>query len=366
MSSSQRAIVKIHYAPAHTLAKHIYYLGMDGKGPDGKKPEFFTEKGKEVETGAIEKEERVYKIVLSPEHTVSADSRKKLNIQQLTRDFMAEFEKQYALPDKREERFTKDMQPGETGRLRWFAASHYNTSNPHSHIVIRGIDSKGHEVYLDPDLVKRSNEIARDLVTKQLGQRTKLEIESQLNREITSERFTQIDAVIAKKLEIYHTAVPLSSVQKDRLEYLEHHMHLATKIGANTYQLEPKWKQILKYNGRKDDYIKTIYHDLPPEKREQFMNQQSKHRLVIYRRDWTVTGKVVANGIADELLDRPYVLVQSKSGAQYFYTSNQLKLSDLKIGSTITLDKGKVVRAPEIQINKAQEKGQGRGLERSH
>jgi type IV secretory pathway VirD2 relaxase len=35
-------------------------------------------------------------------------------------------------------------------RLRWGAVNHYNTDNPHVHIVVRGVDQAGHEVWIDP------------------------------------------------------------------------------------------------------------------------------------------------------------------------------------------------------------------------
>jgi hypothetical protein len=339
---------------------------MDGKGIDGKKPDLFTEKGKELETGEIRGEERVFKIVLSPENISSSNGRKSLDMKKLTRDFMSSFQEEYALSNQGSsvDRFKV---ADDTRRLRWFATSHYNTSNPHSHIVIRGLDTQGQDVRFDPYLISvRAREIAQQLVTKQLGERSRLEIESQINREITSERFTKIDIAIATKLAIYNRAVPVNRIQKDRLEYLEHHMHLANKTGANTYQLDPNWKKILERNSRKDDMIKTIYHDLPPEKREQFISQQSKQRFRIYNKDWHVQGKVVAAGVSDELRDRPYVVLESR-GQLYFYTSTSLNLSELKIGSTLTLDKGKVIPAPEIQKKKGPErsKGQGSGIERS-
>ena len=38
----------------------------------------------------------------------------------------------------------------DTGRsLMWTAVNHYNTDNPHVHIVVRGVDAKGHDVRID-------------------------------------------------------------------------------------------------------------------------------------------------------------------------------------------------------------------------
>ena len=61
--------------------------------------------------------------------------------------------------NKNLEKFAKDLMKQveiDTGqKLIWGAASHYNTDNPHVHIVVRGIDKFGDQVWLDREYISR-------------------------------------------------------------------------------------------------------------------------------------------------------------------------------------------------------------------
>jgi hypothetical protein len=119
-------------------------------------------------------------------------------------------------------------------------------------------------------------------------------------------------------------------------------MNLAEQIpGTNIYKLDPKWKRVLEYNGRKDDVIKTIYNDLTPEMKKRWHTVDPSHHLSIYRNTWTIEGKVVSKGIADEMTARPYVLVENAKGRQFFFSSSKLQASDLKVGQQVKIDHGK-------------------------
>ena len=325
-NSPQRVAVKVSYGPASRLQRHTSYIQREGTGLDGKKAELFTEGGRPIPTHELEGEKHVFSLILSPEN-----GRHLQDMKEYTRDFMKEV--------------SKSGLPGEMllcGELQWFAAVHCNTSNPHSHIVIRGLDTQGGEVRLSRGFITiEARQIASKLATEELGYRTQKDINVQISRELVSDRFTSIDRTIYSTLQRSGRAIALNELQRERLEHLDRTLNLAQKVNQNTYQMEPHWRETLQYNGRQADVIKTISNDLPPDIRRQWFGPGTKRHLSIYRNAWTVEGKIASVGIADELTDRPYLVIQSK-GSLYFYSSSKIDLSQYQVGDEVRLELGKL------------------------
>jgi len=340
----QRAMVKVSYGPPRRLKSHIDYLQREGAGLDGKKAELFTEQGKDLPTEKIESENHVFRLILSPENGKDIH-----DMQEYTRNFMHQVNKD------------------RSADLQWFATVHYNTANPHSHIVIRGIDSRHQEVKLDRSFISvEARQIASKLATMELGYRKQNDINAQVSRELVSDRFTSID----RRIYIYSSsektlrAVPRDQLEKERLEYLSTKLNLAHRINrTDAYQLDPHWKQTLEYNGRQEDIIKTIYHDLPPDLRKQWIGPGTKDHLSVYRNTWTVEGKVVSAGLADEMTDRAYLLIESK-GRQYFYSNAKLNLSEHRLGDQVRIECGKFSNlTKEKDIGGQKQQGKDLGIE---
>ena len=325
----QRAIVKAHYTTPRSLKNHLVYIQREGVGLDGKKPELFTEVGRDLQTQEIEGERRVFRLILSPEHGDRIEANH--GMQQFTKDFMKELER-------------------ETGRdLLWCAAIHYNTDSPHIHIVIRGKDAHGREVRFDPAIFKtRAREIAQERATKELGYRTPEEIRDQLKREVVSNRLTSIDRSILLRVDHLGNIIPLTPLQQARIEYLTT-IDLAQKTGNNLYLLKPGWSNTLNENGKKDDIIKSIYSEQPSYVRNQFSLDGMSHLpFLYYSKKWTIRGTIIASGLSDEMSQKPYVVIESRRPGDpparscYYYTSQTLKLSQLTPGQEIMLEHGRV------------------------
>ena len=115
-------------------------------------PELYTAQGNEQAIqGFAERaknDPHQFHIVLSPEHGYALD------MTQFTRRFMDQMEK-----DTR-------------SRLDWVAANHYDTRQPHTHIILRGRDLDGQELGLKPHYMMRGMTYrAQDIATETLGQR---------------------------------------------------------------------------------------------------------------------------------------------------------------------------------------------------
>jgi len=79
-------------------------------------------------------------------------------------------------------------------RLEWVAVDHWDTDNPHTHVVLRGKDSGNKDLIIDRDYITQGlRGRAAEVAESWLGLRSEQEIEESLHREIEQERWTRID-----------------------------------------------------------------------------------------------------------------------------------------------------------------------------
>ncbi len=73
------------------------------------------------------------------------------------------------------------------------AVDHWNTDNPHTHLVVRGRDDTGKDLIIAGDYIADGfRHRAAELATEWLGPRTELEIQQTLQREVEQERWTSL------------------------------------------------------------------------------------------------------------------------------------------------------------------------------
>lgn len=85
--------------------------------------------------------------------------------------------------------------------LAWLAIDHWDTDNPHTHIILRGRDRLGRDLVLPRDFVKHGlRGIARDVATERLGARTPAQARAALDRETRRHAPTRLDRLIADQL----------------------------------------------------------------------------------------------------------------------------------------------------------------------
>ena len=64
------------------------------------------------------------------------------------------------------EQLVKKLEKYSGYQFYWRGAYHYNTSHPHTHLLVNGIDKQGKEIYFPKDIVKTFiRETARELCT---------------------------------------------------------------------------------------------------------------------------------------------------------------------------------------------------------
>jgi len=93
-----------------------------------------------------------------------------------------------------------DMERDLGTKLEWIAVDHYNTDNPHVHLLIRGKAEDGRDLVISRDYISRGIRArAQDRVAMELGPKPEHEIRSALERQVEADRWTQLDAVLRRE-----------------------------------------------------------------------------------------------------------------------------------------------------------------------
>lgn len=142
-------------------------------------------------------------------------------------------------------------------KLQWFAVDHWDTDNPHTHIVLRGKHADGRDLIVPKEFVQHGfRNAARDAATARLGARGRGDERKALEREVIAHGPTRLDYLIANQLD-ERRQVRLAALQapngspdmtdalKGRARELER-LGLAREVKRNVLQFEPGWRDGLK------------------------------------------------------------------------------------------------------------------------
>ena len=163
-----------------------------------------------------------------------------------------------------------DMERDLGTKLDWVAAEHWNTDNPHVHILIRGKADDGLDLLISSDYsIHGLRARAQELVTLELGPKTEREIRSALEKDVTVEGWTRLDRAIAQQAKEFGlidlrpspedpTDPELRRLMIGRLQRLER-WGLATPDGAARWVVAEEAEQALRDLGRRRATV-TIMH----------------------------------------------------------------------------------------------------------
>jgi type IV secretory pathway VirD2 relaxase len=97
--------------------------------------------------------------------------------------------------------FTRDvmrqMESDLATRLDWIAVDHHNTGHPHTHIIVRGVLNDGRILNIAGDCIAHGvRQRASELVTRELGHQSEIELQTKLQNEVEAERLTRLDKML--------------------------------------------------------------------------------------------------------------------------------------------------------------------------
>ena len=211
-------------------------LGFDAKDDDLNIP-------KTLKCWQEDGDPRFWKIIISPEMA------HKLDLKEHIRAVMVHVEKDLGT------------------KLEWVAIDHYNTDNPHAHVVLRGVDQDGKELRINQEyFTKGFRQRSIQEATRALGLR--LEQDALLIRDqaVRAMRITEIDREIARKLnkdDFITLKFPQSDFMKsqeqqlkDRLKFLEE-MGVARSVSSVSWHVNPGFIDHLRFIQNQQDIVKT-------------------------------------------------------------------------------------------------------------
>jgi type IV secretory pathway VirD2 relaxase len=277
------------------LAAHVSYLGRAGAGGDGARPEFFDRDQDGVQAAAETKDwsddRHHFRFIISPEHGDRID-----DLPGYVREVMA--------------RVSADR--GEP-QLTWVATCHYDTDQPHAHVLVRGRRGDGRDLVIPRDYIAYGMRArAQEAAQERLGDLSRVDAEKRVWRETAADRFTALDRRLLAAAEpggLVDDGVgrndAWNALTRGRLRHLEG-LGLAIRAGRR-YRLEPDIETKLRTLQARRDIIRTL----------------NQRRLEVDREvrpmgPAPVRGQVVKTGFHDELGAAPYVIVRDRDGVEHY------------------------------------------------
>lgn len=304
------------------LAKHIAYLGRTGAGVEGARADFFDRTEDQVDataaTTAWASDRHHFRFIISPEHGDRIE-----DLRAYTREVMR--------------RVADDLgQP----QLEWIGTCHFDTDQPHAHVLIRGKRASGKDLVIPRDYIAygfraRAQEVAHE----RLGDLSRIEAERRIWRETEADRFTSFDRRLlqaADEERMVDDGVgrndAWSALTRGRLRHLEG-LGLATRVGRR-YQLDEELETRLRALQIRKDIIRTLNERRLQGARE--VRELGPDR---------VRGRVVRAGSHDELGATPFILVRDSDGVEHYARLGAGRAAP-DVGQTVDLvrtDRGAVV-----------------------
>ncbi len=289
------------------LAAHVRYLRREGVTRDGEKANLFDAHGDSAdEKGFVERcrdDRHHFRFIVSPE-----EATRMLDLKAFTRDLVADME--------------RDLKT----RLDWVAAEHWNTDNPHVHLLVRGKADDGQNLVISRDYISYGMRArAEELVTLELGHKNEREVRSELEREVLAERWTRLDRAIARQADDTglidlrpspddQTDRELRRLMIGRLQRLER-WSLAEPDGPGRWIVAENAERALNELGARRDTITIMHRALKEQGIERSITD-----YVIHGPDDrpTVTGRLVGNGMHDELTGEAFAVIDGIDGRVHY------------------------------------------------
>lgn len=299
---ARRVVIKSRFivlrrASPNSVAVHLRYIERDGVTRDRQKGQAY---GADTDAADLkgfqergQNDRHQFRFIVSAEDGLELE-----DLKGFTRQLMARME--------------TDLET----RLDWVAVDHWDTDNPHTHIVLNGHTSDGRDLVIAPDYVAHGMRMrASEIANEWLGPRTELEIRQSLLREVDQQRFTDLDRALIRQT--VGNGVDLTDNSQDRqrqnalrarLQRLEA-MGIAERVDANRWTLQPDIAPTLNALGEREDALQTMRRALKGQQRECVMHE---------RLPAPVIGRIAGKGMADELHERGYLVVDGIDGRAHY------------------------------------------------
>ena len=328
-------LVNLKQAGARSTTTHLRYIEREGVGRDGEPGQAFGSTTDNADLVAFEKRGRndrhQFRFIVAPEDAEQLD-----DLRRYTRHLMSRMEADLGT------------------NLDWVSVNHWNTDNPHTHVVLRGKDDTGKDLIISRDYIAQGmRERAAEIATEWLGPRTEREIQQSLRQEVDQERWTSLDRTLQREAQggLIHMNQPAGDPSRrqqrvlliGRLQRLQR-MGLAHESSPGVWAVQADTEQVLRTMGERGDIVRTMQRAMSGVPRDLAVFEPSENTR-------PVVGRVAAKGIADELYDRGYLVVDGIDGkAHYIALNAKAELEQYPVGSVVEARGSAEIRAADKNI----------------
>ncbi len=304
--NARRMVIKsrfvvLHRASPNSVAVHLRYIERDGVTRDGQKGQAYGAETDAADLKAFQErgqnDRHQFRFIVSAEDGLELE-----DLKGFTRQLMRRME--------------TDLET----RLDWMAVDHWDTDNPHTHIVLNGhtggLASAREDLVIAPEYMAHGMRLrASEIATDWLGPRTEAEIRQSLLREVDQQRLTSLDRVLIRQagpdgVDLAGKAQdqPRQNALRARLQRLEG-MGLAERMDAHRWKLQPGMASTLEAMGQREDALETIRLALKGQRRECVIDERPTSPVI---------GRIAGKGLFDELNDHGYLVVDGIDGRAHY------------------------------------------------
>lgn len=345
-SWEQKSIAKVSYMKNSYQGQwgvHGRYLARQGAQMEDKPGLGFDSKeedlniSKTLRSWQTDEDPRLWKIIISPEMA------HKLDLKEHVRAVMVDVEKDLG------------------AKLEWLAIDHYNTDNPHVHIVIRGVDKDGKELRINQEYFTQGfRQRSIQEATQALGLRLEKDVLLKMEENIKSLHITEMDREIQRRLTtdnfinltanshtpfMYEKELKL----KGRMIFLEE-MGLAKRDLSVSWHVDSGFCDYLKHLQTQQDIVKT--------KNKHIKNILNPTLPVVVNKLENIgdalIGRVVGMGLSDSKGEPRYMLIEGIDNKIHYVLASEGMTKkrdggDLRNGEIIYLERKEFTKEVKTQ-----------------
>ena len=307
------------------LSKHVAYLKREGVTRDGTDARMFDATSDDADTKAFtercEEDRHHFRFTVSPE-----DAGPMADLRAFTRELMADAESDLG------------------SKLDWVAVDHWNTDNPHIHVLVRGRADDGRDLVISRDYISQGfRGRAAERITLELGPRSEREIRNALEKEVEAERWTSLDRSLRHISDEGGGVADLRPggagedpelrrLMLGRAAKLEL-LGLAEQVGPAQWTLKPGLEPALRDLGIRGDIIRTMHRAVSAADREPDVAGFALHGD---EANEPVLGRLVERGLQDELKGSAYAILDGIDGRTHHLVFSDLEMTgDSKPGAIV-------------------------------
>jgi type IV secretory pathway VirD2 relaxase len=313
-SVTVKARVVRHRQNRAPLKDHLAYLRREGVTKDGARGRMFDAEHDDADHRAFAErcdgDRHHFRFIVSPE-----DAEQLSDLKAFTRDLMGQAERDLGT------------------KLDWIGVDHWNTDNPHIHVIVRGKGDDGRDLVIARDYISNGMRArAAHLATLELGPCSDLEIHRYLGAQVEADRWTRLDRALAREASQHDGVVDLRpgrdrpadgharSAMLGRMRKFER-LGLAEPLGSARWHLSENAEPTMRALGERSDIIKRIHRGLAEQRIERSVSDFAVDDGAATR---PIVGRLIARGLDDELRGSAYAVIDGLDGR-----AHHVRLADL-------------------------------------